>query len=470
MSATLKALYEKKGKAWKRATEINELAIKEGRAFNTEEQAEYDKLNREMTEATEAITRTKALATVGENRGDEGAEGGEGGEGGEHRGGTPGREDRGGKPGKRQKRNLPAVKEEVREEAFAGWCRAQRGLPLKRSQRRACQEIGLSPNNRHLDVRLCDTRTYRQAQDNCRSGHPQNLLRSLSATNLATGGALVPSSFVNALEINMLAFGGMMQEAEVIRTATGGEMRWPTADDASNEGSQIGENTAVGDDTDPAFAQQVWRDYKFKSGVITAAYELLEDASFDLASQLGAMIGERIGRIVNRRATTGNGAGTMEGITVGAAVGKTAAATTSFTPNEIINLIHSIDPAYRIGAKFMMHDSIVMLLRLFKETGTDQYLWQPGLKDGVPDKLFGYPVAINQHMDSAPVASAKTMIFGQLTKYKIRQVGGLRFYRLLERYRDNDQDGFLAFTRVDGRLLRASATNTAVKSLTQAAA
>ena len=48
-----------------------------------------------------------------------------------------------------------------------------------------------------------------------------------------------------------------------------------------------------------------------------------------------------------------------------------------------------------------------------------------------------------------------TVLFGQLRMYKVRQVGEIRIFRLLERNRDNDQDTFLAFARGDGNLLDA---------------
>lgn len=449
MPATTKALYEEKGKLWKRATEINDKALAEKRAFTAEEQTEWDTVNTRLNEVTAAIKRTKSLAKLGRDRDDEDEER------------RIGRDDRRNKGGKRHKRQ---TREELRELAFAGWARAQLERPLTRDQKRACQEIGLNPRCQRMTAKLCGTRDFRKAQNEVRGVHPNHIVRALSAVNMATGGSLVPATFVNALEVNMLTWSGMLQEAEVIRTARGGEMQWPTADDASNEGSQVGESVSVDSgETDPSFGVQIWNAYKIKSGAIKVPFELLEDAAFDLAEVLGGMIGERLGRALNRKCTLGIGSGTFEGLVYGAAVGKTASATTSFTTDEVLDFIHSVDPAYRLDAKLMMHDSITLVLRKFKEDDSDQYMWQPGLKDGVPDRFLGYEIAINQHMASSVAATNRIMTFGRHRQYKVRMVNGTRFYRLTERYRDNDQDGFLAFLRGDGRLLRASSTNTAVK-------
>jgi len=102
----------------------------------------------------------------------------------------------------------------------------------------------------------------------------------------------------------------------------------------------------------------------------------------------------------------------------------------------------------------MLHDSVLLHLRMLKD-GEGRYLWQTDMRSGAPDSLYGYPMTINQDMASSVAASAKTLLFGQLNRYKIRQVGSMRFRRLDERYADYDQVGFIAFLRQDGGLLDA---------------
>jgi HK97 family phage major capsid protein len=58
-------------------------------------------------------------------------------------------------------------------------------------------------------------------------------------------------------------------------------------------------------------------------------------------------------------------------------------------------------------------------------------------------------------MASTIESGAKTMLFGQLDKYKIREVRGLRLMRMRELYAETDQEGFVAFFRADGNLLDA---------------
>ena len=114
----------------------------------------------------------------------------------------------------------------------------------------------------------------------------------------------------------------------------------------------------------------------------------------------------------------------------------------------------------------MMHDNIILALRKLKDS-TNQYLWQPGLQAGAPDRLLGFPVAVNNNMASSMAANALTVLFGAFRKFVVREVRSIRYYRLEERYRDNDQTGFVAFHRYDSRVLDAG-TNP-IKVLKQAA-
>jgi HK97 family phage major capsid protein len=307
-----------------------------------------------------------------------------------------------------------------------------------------------------------------------RSAHPARradiLQRALSAVTGSTGAfTILPASMVQQLEINMLAYGSVEAVAETINTSTGEPLVWPTADDTSNTGAQIGENTAASTSSQPSFTTITWNAYKFTSNGILVPNELLEDSQFDVAGMIGAMLGERLGRIANTKFTTGTGAATPKGIVNCAASGVTAASQTAIAADEIIKLSggqYSIDPAYRsMGAGYMMHDNILHALRLLKD-GNGQYLWGSGMNSGAPDTICGFPVYVNQDMQSTIATGTTTVLFGLFSKYKIRRVGGTRLYHLTERYRDSDQDGFFGFQRFDGNLLNAGTAT--VKKLVQA--
>jgi HK97 family phage major capsid protein len=59
---------------------------------------------------------------------------------------------------------------------------------------------------------------------------------------------------------------------------------------------------------------------------------------------------------------------------------------------------------------------------------------------------------MNPHMASSLAASADVLLFGNLTKYIIRDTGKIRVRKLIERFAEFDQSGFIAFMSTDGGL------------------
>ena len=457
---TLKELREQRTQL---AGQIQGMAKKigdENREFTAEEDANWKKLNGDfdsLVKRCEAMERAEAVDASNKAASNRNADVGRG-DVDHSKAGEESRDAR-----------KPQATEEHRSMALQGWANEQSGLDMTDEQREACQIVGLNPRAKQLVIPLRRTADRAKMARHFRSdaGQPHDREdRALSAVIGATGGyGAIPASMINSLEVNMLAFGGMLQAAETIRTATGEQMQWPTADDTSNTGRQIGENAAVTTTTQPSFAQVIWGAYKFSSDFILVPSELLRDASFDLPSVLGAMLGERLGRIQNTKFTTGTGAGTPKGITNCTSVGVTAASATAIAWTELDGMIHSVDPAYRQGAAWMFHDNIMLHLRKLLD-GIGRPLWADGPNGTLPPTLKGYPYFINQDMQSSVATGTKTVLFGQLSKYKIRQVNNVRFFRLTERYRDNDQDGFGAFIESDGNLLTAGTAP--VKHLLQA--
>lgn len=356
--------------------------------------------------------------------------------------------------------------EEERCLALQAWCRRQVDLPLTDAQKRACKRVGIDYRSGRLNMPLPRHERFRRMQEAFRRAHP-NLAeeRALSAVTGSGGAFTIPEGFVNAFEVNMLAFGPMLQVSEILRTESGNELPWPTADDTSNEGEIVGENQGQ-NDADPNFGAVILRAYKFSSKFIKVPVELLEDSAFDLAVELGRMLGERIGRRQNRAFTTGTGANQPRGIVEAASLGVTAASATAIADTEVVRLVHSVDPAYRTAdAAFMAHDNTFLAIRLLKDS-QGRFIWRAGLELGQPDRLLGYVTYVNQHMASTIATTNKTLLFGQLRKYKVRQVRSLRMRRLVERFAELDQEGFLALQRADGNLLDAGTAP--VKYLQQA--
>ena len=285
-----------------------------------------------------------------------------------------------------------------------------------------------------------------------------------TGTSSGDAGNVINQRLIASLQEAFTFYGGMTQVAEVITTANGRDFIWPTFDDTSNSGSMVAEAGAAGTASNPTFAKPTLAAYKGTTGILKMTWESIRDTDVDLVPLLGRAFGERLGRLVNTKATVGDGSGTATGITVGASAGVTAAAADAITFDELIDLEHSVDVAHRNGATFMTNDSTVKLLRKLQDAD-NQYIWQRAVTAGAPSTLLGYNVVVNNDMPAAATGNV-SVVFGDLSAYKLRLVEQVRIYRLEELYRANDQDGLVAFNAFDGKIIDPG--HAPVKKLTQA--
>ena len=84
--------------------------------------------------------------------------------------------------------------------------------------------------------------------------------------------------------------------------------------------------------------------------------------------------------------------------------------------------------------------------------GNGAYMWQPSMKEGEGDRLFGYEILTSQYMPTL-AAGNKAIVFGDLSYYNIGDRGTRSFAQLKELYAGNGMVGFVAKERVDGRLI-----------------
>ncbi|RMF11099.1 MAG: phage major capsid protein, partial [Alphaproteobacteria bacterium] len=244
--------------------------------------------------------------------------------------------------------------------------------------------------------------------------------------------------------------------------------KWPTIDDTANTGRIKAENASVDDDgtDDAVFSEKQLEAYVYDTGMVRVPMELLQDSAFDMQALLTDLFAERLGRAANAALTTGTGTAQPHGVVTAAGVGKTTASGTAIAADELIDLLHSVDPAYRASpsARWMFNDSTLAAIRKLKD-GQGNYLWQLGdIRAGEPATILGHPYSINQAMASIGVNN-RTVLFGDFSRYVVRKVRSFEVLTLRERYAENFQIGMVAFKRFDGELLNSNA----VKALVQAA-
>jgi HK97 family phage major capsid protein len=295
-------------------------------------------------------------------------------------------------------------------------------------------------------------------------------LESMGIQNAQTvttsgGGYLIPQGFSDALEEALKWYGGILGVVDVFETDTGAPLPWPTDNDTVNKGRLLAINTQL-TTTDLVFGQVTFNAYMGTSDIVLVPIQLMQDSYFDMDTYVARKLGIRLGRLMNFQCTMGAGAGNAPngiqpavvaaGLTVQGAVGSS----TSIGYKDLVNVYHLVDPAYRErpSAKFMFHDTTLRAIRqLVDQAGRP--LWQPGISagfgNGFPPTILDKPYVVNNDMP-VMAASAYAVLFGDMSLYKVRRVaGGVTIMRLVERYADYLQVGFLGFERFDGQLLDA---------------
>lgn len=305
-----------------------------------------------------------------------------------------------------------------------------------------------------------------------KAGYAEVEARAQTSGTDSAGGYTVPTELMNILVKSMAAWGPMYDEnvATVITTTGGGAITMPTVNDTAVTAGAHTEGATMTDDggKDVTFGEKVLDGYEFDTEWLRVSKALADDSIMAMEQILGDLLGERLGRLANTQLTTGSGSSAPNGVITASSLGVTSASATAVTSDEIIDLLHSVDPAYRGSPKaaFMFNDTTLSVIRKLKD-GDGNYLWQMGnVQQGAPGTLLGYRYHINQAVGSIPGSASATrvMAFGDFGKYYVRKVG----QPLIGAIQDKDfwpGFGVAGYIRFDGEL----ADTAAVKHMITAA-
>lgn len=275
------------------------------------------------------------------------------------------------------------------------------------------------------------------------------MLHNVLSTDVdANGGYLVPTEFEKTIVEALQEENVMRKLCKVIKTES--ERKIPVAA-AHTVAKWTAENAAF-TESNPTFDQKTIDAYKL-TDLIKVSTELLEDSMFDLEDYIAKEFAYAFGVAEEQAFCVGTGTGQPTGLFTknGGEVGVTAGSATAITADEIINLIYSLKAPYRKNAKFLMHDSTVSALRKLKDLN-GQYLWQPSVQAGQPDRLLGYEIYTSPYVPTL-AAGAYAIAFGDFHNYWIADRTGRTMQRLNELYSTNGQVGFVGTERVDGKII-----------------
>lgn len=292
-------------------------------------------------------------------------------------------------------------------------------------------------------------------------------MRAQATNPNEAGGFTVPTTLQARVIESLSSYGGIASVCQLLQTDNGAPIAWAVSDGGEEEGELIGENKAASE-KDVTFGMGTLGSYTISSKIIRVSEQLLQDSGIDMEAFLSGRISKRVGRTRNRLIVQGTGAGETadapaqpKGIEVAVGQGAMTAKATSFTWQEVNSLIHSVDPAYRAAPNFRLafNDKTSQALEEMVD-GNNRPLWLPGIDSDRPATILKQQYVIDQAI--ADIAAGKKFMYaGDWNELVLRAVRSLTLKRLVERYAEYGQVGFLAFLRF-GLVLQDTA---AIKAL-----
>ncbi len=265
--------------------------------------------------------------------------------------------------------------------------------------------------------------------------------KALAAGSDPDGGFLLPASTQAGIVKKLYETSEMRSICDVMTIGTDGI---EGIEDLGEAGAAYaGERSTSGDSTTPQVGK-----WAIGTWIIDTepkiTQKLLDDANVDVEAWLGSKVGDKFGRFENSEFVVG--ASKIRGITSypmladsGSGVawgsfgyvpsGASGAFASSSPADALFDLVGALKNGYLPGASWVTKRSVITAIRKFKEATTLAYIWQPGLQQGQPERLLGYPV---NRMEDMPTIAANSysMAFGDFRQgYQILDRQGMRTLR-----------------------------------------
>ena len=164
---------------------------------------------------------------------------------------------------------------------------------------------------------------------------------------------------------------------------------------------------------------------------------------FGITEEKAYLTGDGSGKPLGLFTASANGVSTGRDVTTSSA--------TAFTGDDLINAKYAVKPAYlaRPTAGWCLHRDAVKMARKLKDSN-GQYLWQAGLQAGQPDRLLDLPVHMSEYAPNTFTTGLYVGLVGDFSQYTIAEVPTVMIQRLVEKYADTSEIGFLGRMFLDG--------------------
>jgi HK97 family phage major capsid protein len=270
-----------------------------------------------------------------------------------------------------------------------------------------------------------------------------------SVGSAALGGNTVPDLWSDSLIKHLKYVCPIRTYCQTITTTHGDEIHYPISDDtgATAQDTSESEEVVVADSSfvNPNRTLRAWK----RSSSMRITRELLQDSAFNLEEWIKFNLLGRIGRRQAQEFIAGTGTNEANGIVTNATIVENPM---QASYDDLVKLVYSIDGEYLDGSVFIMSKSMLRDIRRAVDS-SGRPLWEmsqnAGMENGQPSRLLGYPVIVS---DDVPYESDgdANIVFGNLSQYIVRDVGGVELVRSEHEYARLDEIAFYAHARADG--------------------
>jgi HK97 family phage major capsid protein len=292
-------------------------------------------------------------------------------------------------------------------------------------------------------------------------------VKSLSGTVPADGGYAVPRQIDAAIARELTEISPIRAIAQVVQTGSAGYRKLVTTGGTAS--GWVSETAARPETDTPNFAEIAPPTGELYANP-AASQAMLDDAGFDLEAWLAAEIAMEFARAEGAAFVNGTGFDQPEGFLNAPAttatdgvrpfgtlqyIGSGNATGLGSEPEvRLIDLVHTLKAGHRQGASFVMNSATLASVRKLR-TLDGGFLWQPGMVEGQPDRLLGYPVVEAEDMPDV-AAGTCPIAFGNFRHgYLIAERSATQILR--DPFTNKPFVHFYATRRVGGQVLDGAA-------------
>jgi HK97 family phage major capsid protein len=270
-------------------------------------------------------------------------------------------------------------------------------------------------------------------------------VKDVSLTD-AAGGYAVPEEISRMIDNLVLKRSAIVENVKNVQAGTSDYKELISVNETSYAwSSESGSRSAQ---TEPTLRQRTptWGElYTY----LTASNWSLQDIFFNVDAWLADTAAEQFSNGLSAAIYNGDGSSKPTGIVNGAPVTTDDGSplrsaevieyipitspgspyTSGVTAKTLIDLVYATKPEYAMNGKFAMNRNTQAQVRKLTDT-TGQFLWQPSLQMGQPDRLLGYEVFTWQDLGNFSTANAYPVVFGDFRRaYTLVTRSGLSVIR-----------------------------------------